>query len=907
MLPKNSNCKGCVLECLGAGFMESTGSGSNGVLLVGEALGANEVVEGKPFVGKAGFTLDKIFQRGGLNRDDFKIANVIWCQPPGNKLSGAWYEDEAIKHCSPNLDHIISTMRPRCIVALGGVATQRLLPDLHIGVLNARGYVFWSEKYQTWIVPTVHPSFVMRGKTAWAQVLLLDIQKAVGIAKDGYKYADPNYTLDCTPKEAMEWVREFEEYAKSDPNLYLSTDIETPEKDADEEGLDLEDGADYVILRCGYSYRDRHGLSIPWDGSFLAVHERLLAHRCQKLFWNGSFDVPRILSTGLAINGPIHDAMDAWHVLNSDLKKSLGFVTPFFCPDQPMWKHLSSDRPAYYNCVDADVAGRNMRGTVELLKKHGLWKIYNEYICELDPVFSAMTRAGMPVDLEKRIESSKALIERRSTVRARIQEIIPQELKPIRPPRGYVKPPADLTGLVEIVFDGITKRYCDRCGFLDPKKPHFKEYKKKINPCAGASITERVEGDKRWARVEDFVPSTKGILRYQEHQKHPIIWTGRGEDKKATADDKAIHKLIGKYPKDEFYPLVLEDREYTKLGGTYIGWYDPDAGIIRGGFPVGRDGRIHGHFRHNPSTLRSSMVSPNLQNIPRGTDSEVQKWVKAMFVAPPGSTFTARDYSGIEAKIVGYHAGSKDYVRLAAIDVHSYFTAYNLRRIGVLTNADLPSLSESDADLAGHLAGIKKRFKAERDIGKVCIHAGNYRVGPTHLSETFPQWFNRPKDAAAVLAFYYELFPDIAQWHERLCRQVDKTSVIKNSFGHVHRFYQVLNWEKRGQKWEWTYGDDAKRLIAFGPQSDAAFIGKRSLKALYYGYPDSVARWLRLFIHDEIFCEVPKERADECDTTLQFEMEKPILEMPLPVEWGMGKYLTVGTEPKRGDSWAQMK
>lgn len=331
-------------------------------------------------------------------------------------------------------------------------------------------------------------------------------------------------------------------------------------------------------------------------------------------------------------------------------------------------------------------------------------------------------------------------------------------------------------------------------------------------------------------------------------------------------------------------------------------------GRIVGGFPTGRDDRVHGTFRHTPSTLRSSMVSPNLQNLPRGNDSDVQKLVKQMFVAPPGNYFVARDFSGIEAQLVGVEANSRDFLRLAKVDIHSYFTGMNLVRQGKLTKADEPSLKWSDKDLKAYgKEVIKARFNADRDIGKRCIHAGDYRVGAKKLQEEYPQWFPKVKDAAEVLAFFYEVFPEINQWHERLCKQVDKSAVVVNAFGHTHRFYQVLSWEKRGPEWVWTYGDDAKRLIAFTPQSNAALIGKRALKQCYYNYPDSMARWIRLFIHDELLCECPIGRKDEANSILQFEMEKPIPEIRLPIEWGFGEHLVIESEGKMGPSWDTMK
>jgi DNA polymerase I-like protein with 3'-5' exonuclease and polymerase domains len=106
---------------------------------------------------------------------------------------------------------------------------------------------------------------------------------------------------------------------------------------------------------------------------------------------------------------------------------------------------------------------------------------------------------------------------------------------------------------------------------------------------------------------------------------------------------------------------------------------------------AGPDGRVHTTFGHNPSSLRLCSFDPNMQNIPRGGAGE-DNWVKEMFVAPEGSTFWERDFSGIEAVLVGYFAGSPGYTRLAKRDVHSFYTAYALNALdpGRVLASDLP-------------------------------------------------------------------------------------------------------------------------------------------------------------------------------------------------------------------------
>lgn len=340
MLTKPDTCRGCPLYESGTGFMRVDGSGRNGVLLVFEALGKDEAATGIPIVGATGLKVEEVFQRGGWKRDDFKIANSIWCQPPGNKLVRMPYYDGALKHCAPYLDAVIEEMRPRCIVAAGAVALRRLLPDVTVGIDAARGYVFpfehrlrTGEVHDTWVVPTPHPARVLRGQSALILVIVHDIDRALGIAQNGFSYLPLDFlTLDPTPSGAAEWVDRFELDFRNGRIDHLSVDIETWDKGSsedeldgtvanaarkhgilfeapeDEENFETEelDDRSYQIIRCGYSYhakdllhpdrRTPRVLSLPWGGPYHQFHKRLLASEVPKVFWNKGFDVPRILA-----------------------------------------------------------------------------------------------------------------------------------------------------------------------------------------------------------------------------------------------------------------------------------------------------------------------------------------------------------------------------------------------------------------------------------------------------------------------------------------------------------------------------------------------------------------------------------------------------------------------------------
>jgi hypothetical protein len=356
--------------------------------------------------------------------------------------------------------------------------------------------------------------------------------------------------------------------------------------------------------------------------------------------------------------------------------------------------------------------------------------------------------------------------------------------------------------------------------------------------------------------------------------------------------------------------------------------------LVNGGIPIGADGRVHGTFGHNPSSLRLCMFDPNLQQIPRGSGdpNDPSNWVKDMFVVEPGKVLWERDFSGIEAVLVGYFAGARNYVRLAKMDVHSFYTAYALNALdGRISTNDLPDLSWSDARLAARLAEIKKEFKHDRNsLYKHLVHGANYLQSPRgardHIFKTTSVAFDL-KLVTKVMGIYFELFPEIRSWHKDLCNRVDGTKrrhagpdglneqidpwtlgvcYARNPFGYTHRFYNVLDWEKVGPEWVSSFGEDAKRLVSFLPQSTAAAIIKQAAKKIFYDH-FAVGSTLRLLIHDSILGECREDELEGCLSTSGQIMSAPIPELPLDPDWNMGTHLSILTEAKVGTSWGSMK
>ncbi|RMG69308.1 MAG: uracil-DNA glycosylase, partial [Nitrospirae bacterium] len=149
------------------------------LMFVGEAPGAEEDLQGRPFVGAAGQLLTRLIEKMGLKREMVYIANTIKCRPPGNRNPR---EDE-LSQCMPFLRKQIEIIRPKVIMTLGDVATRALLGDVG-SISRVRGKIFYYQGIP--VVPTFHPSYLLRNtKAKW--LTWDDAQKVLGLLKKARK------------------------------------------------------------------------------------------------------------------------------------------------------------------------------------------------------------------------------------------------------------------------------------------------------------------------------------------------------------------------------------------------------------------------------------------------------------------------------------------------------------------------------------------------------------------------------------------------------------------------------------------------------------------------------------------------------------------------------------------------
>ncbi len=149
------DCNKCKL-CTGRkNIVFGTGNKNADIMFIGEGPGADEDIQGEPFVGKAGQLMNKAFEALDIEREEVYIANIVKCRPPQNRNP----EPDEAKACMDYLRNQVMLIKPKIIVLLGSVALKNILGEEY-GITNSRGK--WEERKGIWYMPTFHPAALLR-------------------------------------------------------------------------------------------------------------------------------------------------------------------------------------------------------------------------------------------------------------------------------------------------------------------------------------------------------------------------------------------------------------------------------------------------------------------------------------------------------------------------------------------------------------------------------------------------------------------------------------------------------------------------------------------------------------------------------------------------------------------------
>jgi uracil-DNA glycosylase len=147
----------------GTNIVISRGNPNAKLMIIGEAPGPQENIQGKPFVGRAGQLLDKILQAAELDCEkDVYITNSIFRMPPGDDGSSFRKPtDKEVDFYRPFVFEVIRQINPVIMLLTGNVACQSILGKT--GITSLRGK--WIQNEGRWIMPIFHPSYLLRNQS----------------------------------------------------------------------------------------------------------------------------------------------------------------------------------------------------------------------------------------------------------------------------------------------------------------------------------------------------------------------------------------------------------------------------------------------------------------------------------------------------------------------------------------------------------------------------------------------------------------------------------------------------------------------------------------------------------------------------------------------------------------------
>ena len=153
-----NGCNKCKLCQNRKNIVFGQGNSNAEIMFIGEGPGADEDMQGEPFVGRAGKLMNMAFGVVGIKREEVYIANIVKCRPPANRNP----EDDEAFACLDYLRNQVILVKPKIIVLLGSVALKNILGKEY-GITASRGK--WVEKKAIKYLPTWHPAALLRDET----------------------------------------------------------------------------------------------------------------------------------------------------------------------------------------------------------------------------------------------------------------------------------------------------------------------------------------------------------------------------------------------------------------------------------------------------------------------------------------------------------------------------------------------------------------------------------------------------------------------------------------------------------------------------------------------------------------------------------------------------------------------
>jgi uracil-DNA glycosylase/DNA polymerase I-like protein with 3'-5' exonuclease and polymerase domains len=789
------------------------------IMLVGEAWGADEDREGRPFVGASGQELNRMLGEAGILRSEVYTTNVVNFRPPNNYL-GAWV---AFKKKDITSSHVqlrdkwvlplvsqgfsallkeIELVQPNVIITVGNLSMWALTGNW--GILKWRGSLLSMGAGQPKVVPTIHPASVQR---EWSQRALVvnDFRRAKRhAASREYSLPPRNFVIRPSFDQTSKLLNRLLFRMNAGEKLWLD--------------LDLETRAGHIAC-LGVSWTRSDALCIPFmclerkEGYWSEEEEteiihtlyQLLTHRNVEVRWqNGLYDAQYIHRHWHFIPRGGQDTMITSHSVFAALPKGLSFLASMYADHYVYWKdegktwnvHTGEEQLWSYNCQDCVYTrevGEVLQATAEKL---GLAAVDAVQQSLFYPVLDAMLR-GVRVIPEQRERLAKE----------------------------------------------ISGELVSREEFLSSILGHA------INVSS---------------------PAQMQTLFYSDLAQKPILKRTMVDGQvvmRPTCDDDALNKIAAREPLLRPVTNAIADiRTLRKWKNDFVGMRTDFDGRMRCSFNIAGDaGGKSAPYSYRLSSSENAFGSGgNLQTIPseksksagkaaaRGSMAFDLPNIRSMFGPDTGFTFFDLDLDRADLQVVAWEADDpllKAALKIGA-DVH-------LLNVYVLDGKDPPPLEEL-IETHSKYPDHRGPRKHKREFAKVFCHGTDYlgkaRTMAAHTGRTVHEIDRAQK-------IYFGKYPGIPVWHKRVIEQVKKRHYVENRFSYRWYIFDRLNDEVM------------PAAVAWIPQSTiGCTINRIWLKLWNYAREIQVL----LQVHDSLAGQFPTHLKEQCIKRLLTESQVTI-------------------------------
>ncbi len=591
------------------------------IVLVGEAPGADELNQGMPFVGPAGKFLDILLSMAGIRRKDLWVTNVVKVRPPNNKMDLLYRVGHKPQDFVPELDAELGALTSKkVIIPLGDWAMWAVLGMR--GISKWRGSVLRldhrSPHAGTWVVPTLHPSYVSQYAYKLHTTVVMDLKRARSVAANGWS----------EPRTMMQTKPDFDQAVSLLRGL----------KKAPRWAWDLETFGSQIAC-IGFASSNATSFSVPFKHGFRNYFERdqertlwnlvgeLMDSGATKIGHNAfRFDNEYMLKLFGQQPAPPHfDTLLAHALVSPDLPHPLYFLTSIYTKmryykddvrgeegskkfDPSRTERGYFEKLWSYNCRDVLATYECYEGLTEDLVTLGMLDFFQGYIQPLYRRLFDIQNTGGRINEDDMIKMSEEY-----------QQVIDSELVKVQQASGKALNPNSPKQLQEFLYQDL-------------------------------GLPVQYERDPKGGRkVSTSEASLNKLIDMVDHKRLP-----------QSTMIKLLDASGSGRPRLEALESFIKVRKKRKIVGTYLNPATLSPGSrLKTSYGITETGRLSSKSRHDG-------LGTNLQNQPAE--------VKCLFQAQPGWELSESDLSQAEARAVAHLSKCQTMIDEFARDGGDVFT-----------------------------------------------------------------------------------------------------------------------------------------------------------------------------------------------------------------------------------------